>query len=187
VKVEEERGGCTFVCKSKQSDKNVEAQECRLNCCFDDHDKSARKATASAAQPHLVKAAEGEAPKTPAIAAVPKVQINDGEKQQVKKERRKKLVAGQPNKVGCKFALIFRTTDAEPNMLLVRVGVKDHVDANGHLARPESKRPNLSDEAKDWVYVELLSGTPARTIIDGTTCRCTVCNCLVAHVVAAGK
>jgi hypothetical protein len=59
-KGEEERGGCTFVCKSKQRDKNFEGQEWRLNCCFGDHGKSARKAAASEAQPHLVKAAEGK-------------------------------------------------------------------------------------------------------------------------------
>jgi hypothetical protein len=58
VQGEEERGGCTFVCKSKQHDKNFEGQDWRLNGCFGDHDESARKAAASEAQPHLVKAAE---------------------------------------------------------------------------------------------------------------------------------
>jgi hypothetical protein len=73
-------------------------------------------------------------------------------------------------------------------VLLVRVGVKEHVDANGHLAHPEHKRTNLSDEAKDWVYEKLLSGTPVRTIIDGMVFSCSVCSCscLVANVVAAG-
>jgi hypothetical protein len=187
VKGEEERGGCTFVCKSKQRDKNFEGQEWRLNCCFGDHGKSARKAAASEAQPHLVKAAEGKAPKTPTITAVQKVPINDGVKQEGKKDRRKKLVAGQSIKVGCKFVLNFRTTNAEPNVLIVRVADKDHVDENGHPAHPQRKRPNLSNEAKDWVYEKLLSGTLARTIIDGTICVCSVYSCLVALVLAVGK
>jgi hypothetical protein len=51
VKGEEERGGCTFVCRSKQREKSVDGQEWRLNCCFGDHDKSARKAAANVAQP----------------------------------------------------------------------------------------------------------------------------------------
>jgi hypothetical protein len=72
-------------------------------------------------------------------------------------------------------------------VLLVRVGVKDHVDAYGNLAHPERMRPNLSVEAKDWVCEKLLCGNPARTIIDGTTCSCTVYSFLVAHVVATGK
>jgi hypothetical protein len=72
-------------------------------------------------------------------------------------------------------------------VLLVRVAGRDHVDAYGHLARPEHMHPNLSDEAKDRVYEKLLCGNPARTIIDGTTCSCTVCSCIVAHVVATGK
>jgi mRNA-degrading endonuclease RelE of RelBE toxin-antitoxin system len=138
--------------------------------------KSARKAAASPAKHHLVKAAEGKAPKKPTIAAVQKVLINDGVQQEVKKERRKKLVAGQSIKVGCKFVLIFRTTDAEPNVLIVRAGNKDHVDKNGHPAHLERKRPNVSDEAKDWIYEKLLSGTQAHTSIDGTICRCTVCS-----------
>jgi hypothetical protein len=118
AKYEEQSGGCTFV-KSKQSEKNDEVQDWRLNCCFGDHDKSARKAAASVAQPHLVKAAEGQAPKTPTIAAVQMNLIHDVVQQEVKKERRKKLVAGQSIKVGCKFVLIFRTTDVEPNVLIV--------------------------------------------------------------------
>jgi mRNA-degrading endonuclease RelE of RelBE toxin-antitoxin system len=167
VKGEEERGGCTFVCKQNQRGKNVEGKDWRLNCCFGDHDKSARKAAASESQPRLFKEAEGKAPNTPTTAAVQKVQTNDGGQQEVKKERRKKLVAGQSIKVGCKFVLIFRTTHAEPGVLIVRVADKDHVDENGHPAHPQRKRPDLSDETKDWVYEKLLSGTPARTIIDG--------------------
>jgi hypothetical protein len=117
------------------------------------------------------------------------VQYHDGENQvntAVKKERRQKLAAGQSTKFGCKFALSLRTTDADLNVLLVRVGEKEHVDANRHLAHPENKRTNLSNEAKDWVYGKLLSGTPAWTIIDSTMFSCTVCSCLAANVVATG-
>jgi hypothetical protein len=38
VQGEEDRGGCTIVCKSK---KRHSAQEWMLSCCFGDHDKSA--------------------------------------------------------------------------------------------------------------------------------------------------
>jgi hypothetical protein len=69
-----DRGGCKFVCKRRQRNKS---QEWRLSCCFGDHDKSARKAAASAGQPLLFKAAEGAAPNTPGVAAVQKVQDND--------------------------------------------------------------------------------------------------------------
>jgi hypothetical protein len=118
-------------------------------------------------QPLLVRGAEGAAPDT-GVAAVRNVQ--DGEDQvntAVKKERRKRVPAGQSIKIGCKFVFSLRATDAESEVLLVRVGVKEHVNANGHLAHPEHKHANLSDEAKDWVYEKLLSGTQARTIIDG--------------------
>jgi hypothetical protein len=135
-------------------------------------------------QPLLVRGAVGAAPDA-GIAAVRNVQ--DGE-EQVKKERRKKVAAGQSIKIGCKFVFSLRTTGAESEVLLVRVGVKEHVDANRHLAHPEHKRTNLSNVAKDWVYEKLLSGTPARTIIDGMVFSCSYKHKkrLVANVVAAG-
>jgi hypothetical protein len=114
------------------------------------------------------------------VAAIRNVQYHDGENQvktAVRRERRKKVAAGQSIKIGCKFVFSLRTTDAEPDMLLLRVGEKEHVDANGHLAHPEHKRTNLSDEDKDWVYGKLLSCTPVRTIVDGTIFSCTVCSC----------
>jgi hypothetical protein len=106
---EEDRGDCTFLCKSKKSDISFEFQDWRLNCCVGDHDKSARKAAASAAQPQLVKAAAGAAPDATGVAAVRNLHGHDGEKLEdataVKKERRKKLAAGQSIKVGCNFEL----------------------------------------------------------------------------------
>jgi hypothetical protein len=129
----------------------------------------------------------GAAPDT-GVAAVRNVQ--DGEDQfntAVKNERHKKVAEGQSIKIGCKFVFSLRITDSESEVLLVRVGVKEYVDANGHLAHPELKRTNLSDEARIGVYEKLLSGTPARTIVDGTVFSCSVCSCscLVANVVAA--
>jgi hypothetical protein len=188
VKGEEDRGGCTLICKKSRHREN--SQDWRLSCCFGDHDKSAQKAAASVGQPLLVRGAEG-AGSDAGIPTVRNVQDHDGEDQvntAVKKERRKKVAAGQSIKIGCKFAFRLRTTDSQSEVLLVRVGVKEHVDANGQLAHPEHKRTNLSNEAKDWVYGKLLSGTPARTIIDGTVFSCTdcSCSCLVANVVAAG-
>jgi hypothetical protein len=186
VEGEEDRGGCTRICKKSRRRDN--AQDWRLSCCFGGHDKIAQKAAASVGQPLLVRVAEGAAPDT-GVAAVRNVQ--DGEEQvntAVKKETRKKMAAGQSIKIGCKFVFSLRTTDAESEVLLVRVGVKEHVDANGHLAHPEHKRTYLSNVAKDWVYEKLLSGTPARTIIDGMVFSCSYkCNKrLVANVVAAG-
>jgi hypothetical protein len=128
VKGEEDRGGCTLICtKSRQLDN---AQDWRLSCCCGDHDKSAQKAAASVGQPLLVRGVEGAAPDT-GVVAVRNVQ--DGEDQvntAVKKERRKRVAAGQSIKIGCKFVFSLRATDAESEVLLVRVGVKEHVDAN---------------------------------------------------------
>jgi hypothetical protein len=188
VNGEEVRGGCTFVCKKRQRNK---AQEWRLSCCFGEHDKSARKIAASAGPPLLVKAVEGTASNIPGVAAVRKVQDHVGEKQEdnpgVKKDRRKKVAAGQSIKVGCKFTFSLQTKDSEPGVLLVRVCEKEHVDANGQPAHPHRMCPNLSEDTKDWVYEKLLSGTPARTIIDGTIFSCAICSCLVANAVGAGR
>jgi hypothetical protein len=65
VSGEEDRGGCTFVCKRRQ---HTNAREWTLSCCFGVHDTSARKGAASTGPPLWVKAAEGAAPNTPGVA-----------------------------------------------------------------------------------------------------------------------
>jgi hypothetical protein len=64
VNGETDRGGCIH------RDQSVEAREWRLNCSLSDHDKSARKAAASAAQSSLVSVAQGAAQGTWPIAQV---------------------------------------------------------------------------------------------------------------------
>jgi hypothetical protein len=72
VKGEEDRGGCTLICKKSRQRDN--AQDWRLSCCFGDHDKSAQKAAASVGQPLLMRGAEGAAPDT-GVAAVRNVRM----------------------------------------------------------------------------------------------------------------
>jgi hypothetical protein len=169
VKGEEERGGCTIISKGQKRKEGSEGYEWRLTCCFGHHDKIVLRAAASTAPCQLVTAG-GAAEGMSCVAS-----SNTDEDRQArgtvgKQRRRQKIASGQSIKVGCRFALSLRTSHAEPEVLLIRITEKEHVNVRRQPAHPERMCTALSDEAKDWVYGKLLAGAPARSIIDGMIC-----------------
>jgi hypothetical protein len=145
---EQERGQCSIISKrqNRSGKRKQLLDEWTWFCTYGKHDKTERRKTAEC----------GSA-----------VHNTDAEDSVSSRKRRGKATLGDSIKRGCGYSVSLKRADDEPDVLVIRAGQRDHIDASGIAVHKDVGPSRISEDTRSWVLEQLSASLPTSSIVEG--------------------